>query len=430
LPPSATGAGRRRRPAVLAESGESCYTCSGAGAGGRRIVGGRPAETVTSPRARVEKTAMSRRPASDAAPHRRRWHPAEESDELVFAVCRRFLEEAPKSKKGVATAIALWVRKEFRIEDFSRERVYALVWEAARRNMLLFNPPCHEQLAHEIATRFGIAEYRARPERIQVVNVRGVEANRAVCDAGADLILRLLRRLKQRGRKEVHLGLGSGASAMMVARRLAAVLRTDRNCPNLVLHALSTGGFSFDNPTRDAPITYFGLFEDALVDVDYVGLFCPTVVKCENYRDLQETPGVRESFEKRHKIDIVVTSFATADDRHGLLQRFFESVGGRRELRQLVELGWVGEIQFRPFSADGPILTREGNRAVTLFEIAELVELARTPDKFIVLLSAPCIACKKPRVPALRHLLTNPALKVWTHLVADVKTAVALLQEP
>jgi len=359
---------------------------------------------------------------------RRRWQPGREPDDVVFAVCQRFLARAGESKKGVASAIAEQIRTEFDRPDLKREHIYALIWEGVHRGMVFFRPPCEQSLAERIAKIYGIPQYSQDHDRIHVVNVRGPEAFSSVCEVGADLVLRLIKKLKTHGRTRVHLGLGSGASAMNVAKRLAKLLRTDPDCPDLAIHALSTGGFSVENPNRDSPMTYFGLFEDVLPNVEFVGLFCPTVVAQGSYEDLLQTVGVRESFQRRHEIDIVVTSLATRWDKHGLLKRFFKTVGATEELKRLEDQGWIGEIQFRPFSRTGPIVTGSGVRAVTLFEINELVALARKPNKYIVLLSAPCLICRETRAKAVRHLLGVPELRAWTHLVTDVQTAMDLIK--
>ncbi len=359
---------------------------------------------------------------------RRTWHPGSEPDELVFAVCQRFLQNAAKSKKGVASAIAEWVKREYGRAYLNREKIYTLVWEGVRRGMVFFRPPCEQYLAQRIADLYGIAQYNHDHERIQVVNVRGKEAFASVCQVGADLVLKLVKRLKRHGRDPVHIGLGAGASSMNVAKRLTQLLRTEPECPALVIHALSAGGFSLNNPNQDSPMTYFGLFEDVLPKVSFVGLFCPTVATEEGYAQLQQTVGVKEPFERRHEIDIVVTSLAARWDEHGSLQRFLKTVGADKELKLLEEAQWVGEIQYRPFSRTGPIVTKRGVRAVTLFEIAELVELASEPNKYILLLSAPCRNCEQTRAKAVQYLLGVPALRAWTHLVTDVRTALDLIQ--
>lgn len=42
-----------------------------------------------------------------------RFHPSQASDELVFAVCQRFLAQTGKSRKGVASAVVQWLRETY-----------------------------------------------------------------------------------------------------------------------------------------------------------------------------------------------------------------------------------------------------------------------------------------------------------------------------
>src|SRR4051812_20370667 len=81
-----------------------------------------------------------------------------------------------------------------------------------------------------------------------------------------------------------------------------------------------------------------------------------------------------------------------------------------------------GDVQFRMYSDTAPITPPRGIRAVTLFELSELVEMAGSRNKFVVLLSGPCGAtdCGRTRTDALRPLLTQPKLRVWSHLVCDI----------
>jgi hypothetical protein len=62
-------------------------------------------------------------------------------------------------------------------------------------------------------------------------------------------------------------------------------------------------------------------------------------------------------------------------------------------------------------------------RAVTLFEPAALVERVKQPDKYVILLAGPCHECGRTKTPALIPLLRQPGLRLWTHLVTDLKTA-------
>jgi len=372
----------------------------------------------------------------------RRWHPSQEDDQWVFAVCDRFLTQLGRQygtptgdghekRRGAAAAVAKWLKEEGR-EDLTRERIYPLFWEAARRNFLLLKPPREEYLAQQIVRRYQLGEYEEFKDRLQVINVRGEESPKHVCHVGADLVLTLVDRLARKGKKRVHIGLGAGYSTMWVAQRLAQRVYSDLKCPDLVLHALTSGGFLVDQPYK-APITYFSYFNGALPKVDYVSLFSETVVSDDEYERVRRNPGVQKSFALAQEIDIVFTSFASATDEDGMLGQFLdimirEGALPAEALDKLKQAGWIGDVQFRPYSEEGAITRECPVRVVTLFELADLVRLANTPDKYVVLVAGPCGQCGRLKDDALRPLLKNTSLRMWTHLVTDVDTASALLR--
>jgi len=419
----------------------------------------------------------------------RRWHPSEESDAVVFAACERFLKEvgrpfeqqvqmqnalaqtaigdsegqradspepAPEDratrleKKGPATLAAEWLQRGWGKSDVKREQIYPLLWEAIRRGYLMLVPPREQTLARNIAYKYGISRYDRDQEAVQVIGTRGEPAHEHVANAGAELLLSLIKKTAKakadrRLQPTVHLGLGSGSSAMRVAKRLAQLIRGDPECPDLVLHAISAVGFSIEDPTR-APTTYFRFFDDGIRHVRCVGLFCPTVVHSQDYESLKDMPGVNTSFRAAKEIDVIVTSLASARDPHGLLQEFLGTViedseeegekgreaakAAREHLGRLRRAGWVGELQFRPFSRNGPILLKSGIRAVTLFELDDLRRIVEQENKYLVLLSGPCRRCQRTRTDALWYLLTQPRLRCWSHLVVDLQTAGELLNLP
>ncbi len=380
----------------------------------------------------------------------RRWHPGQESDELVFSVCDRFLRqlgsqfesdgtEGDKERKGAAAAVAEWLKESCGRDDLTRERIYPLFWEAVRRHFLFLQAPREKRLAERLVQRYHLTATED-DSVIQVVNANAQDAARHVTSATADLVLDLVDRVIERRRAEakpgdapaaVHIGMGAGFATMMVAKRLAERVRSDLDCPPLVLHALSAGGFLVNEPQK-APITYFSYFEDTFPKVEYVALFTETVVSLkEDYERVTRGPGVRRSFERRSEIDIIVTSLAAANHEHGLLVKFLthlieEDVLKADVLQQMYAAGWKGDVQFRPYTETGPLIEECPVRAVTLFELDELVQLARTPGKYVVLLAGPCGECGCPKVEALRPLVANPDLRLWTHLVTDVQTAQAL----
>ena len=118
-------------------------------------------------------------------------------------------------------------------------------------------------------------------------------------------------------------------------------------------------------------------------------------------------------------------ALASRKDSHGDLNTFLrDEKQGQQLLRRHK---WVGDVAYRPYSAKGPILQSTPTRAVTLFELSELVALSRQQDKHVVLASGPCRRCGRTREDALLPLLKNRQLKLWTHLVMDLGTAENLI---
>lgn len=93
----------------------------------------------------------------------------------------------------------------------------------------------------------------------------------------------------------------------------------------------------------------------------------------------------------------------------------------------LLERGWVGDVQYVPYSKGGPIVLGEGFRSVVLFELPDLVRMAESGKKYVVLVGGPCSTCGEMRTKALLPLIEQPRLHVWTHLVTDIRTAAELL---
>jgi hypothetical protein len=98
-------------------------------------------------------------------------------------------------------------------------------------------------------------------------------------------------------------------------------------------------------------------------------------------------------------------------------------------VERLRRRGWLGNVQYRPFTADGPVREEPDDlRAVTVFELEDLVERAEKRSKEVILMSRQCARCPRPRVGALRALLKCDKLRVFTRLILDRATAVELLK--
>lgn len=385
-----------------------------------------------------------------------RWHPGREDDELIFSVCDRFFSQmdaayqspSPDStvlegdnaeKKGAATAVANWLKLERHRPDLTREKIYPLLWEALKRGFLKLQTPFEQGLEENLREHFDLPK---ESYNISVVNV-GINVGEHVTTQAAELIVSLIDKVykdkKSRWKKgeplpEVHLGMGAGYAAMKVAKRLAQRVNAGIECPTLVLHAISSGGFLVDEPYK-APTSFFSYFDKAALTVKYVALFSATVVNSTEYDEILTNPGIQIPFSQRDEIDIVMTSLADAHDDHGLLYRYLKYLVEKGALEaasldKMLDAGWVGDVQFRPYSEKGPLAPDDCPvRAVTLFELEQLVELTKTPGKHVVLVAGPCGECGTTKKSALKPLLANPALRLWTDMVIDAKSARELLDD-
>lgn len=339
-------------------------------------------------------------------------------DELLIRVCEMFLD-------GKSTShIAAWLNQELPPErhesPVTRVQIYALINDARQRKLFTLNSPLDITLNRRLAEVYRIKD----GSRVVVVDARGQSALEHVAAKAAGLTLRLIKELGG-VKSRVHIALGAGSTTLTIAQHLAAPLHGEQRLPDLVLHALSTGS-RVDQP-RTAPVAFFGLFDTTGIAMDYVGLFAPPVVRSRDYGRVKEQPGVSSSFAVANAIDIVLTSLGSASDEHAAFNRFLAEYP--EDVNVLRQHGWVGDVQCRPYSGHGPILRETSVRTVTLFELQDLVRLAHTRNKYVLVVSGPCGQCGRPRSDALRPLLTAPDLAVWSHLVLDRETAQALLPD-
>jgi hypothetical protein len=354
-------------------------------------------------------------------------------------VCDRFLNGQK------AAQIARWIQRECGRPNFRRTQIYPLLGEGIRRQFFQLFPPREITLAERLRQRFPKNFHPENPEVITVVNARGPDLHRHLTTAAAAVVVRLVETVASRKAAlapqtppEVHLGLGGGLTTAIVARTLARQLAAWRELPKLVIHTIAAGGFLPSEPQK-SPVSYLSCFEGLPCKVEYVALFAETVVSTEDFDRLRNSLSVRQVMAQAEKLDIIVTSLASAQDPHGLLRRYLEwllDIGGitREQMEKMEKAGWVGDVQFRPYSKEGPLPDVCGVRAVTLVELDDLVRWASNTSadspKYIVLVAGPCAECGRLKTEALLPLLENPRLRVFTHLVTDIGTAESLLGNP
>lgn len=368
-------------------------------------------------------------------------------DDLVYAVCERFLRvpgqqgsflqhtgeggdrKSEPEQEWNADSLAKWLRtQEF---ETTREGIFPIVRQAIRRGFVHLHAPRSYRAKEMLQERFP-----DMPADTTILDIKPDLAGENLATRTADKLLRLIRELgpikerKYRKKEDalsprVHIGFGAGGMTWRVAEQLALRMETEADLPAMTFHALSSG-FSNTQPLS-APVAFFPAFSKLNQPIEFVGLFSPPFVNTAAYDTIRDLPAIKESFREAKKIDIVVTSLAQADDEHGLLNSFLiANTGGKP--RPLEKAGHIGDVHWHPFSKDGPLTDIDtGIRAVTLFDLPNLVKLAKTPDRHVLLVAGPCSVCGKTKARALRPLLTQRSLRVCNHLVTDVATAGELL---
>jgi hypothetical protein len=342
------------------------------------------------------------------------------SDEIVYVVCEKFLEQGWNISK-----IWRWLKSQKGYTG-SRESVYPLLRLGQRRGFVILLPPRAKRAAERIADR-----YQQAADSIRVVDVRGPVALERVAVAAADQAVDLIKALGRKKKRDgandvrVHVGLGAGWTTRVVARRLADRLRLDESVPALTLHALSSG-FAVTEP-RVAPGAFFNFFDGEHLDIEFVGLFAPAAVPSTEYEQTKSLLGVKRSFQLADEIDIVITSLASASDPDSGLGQFMDLA--EEEKGALLAAGWVGDLHYRPYSRTGPIQLDPGMWAVVLFELPKLLQRVRDNKMQVILVAGPCGRCGRSRSDALRPLLEAADLKVWSWIMMDLDTAEELVGE-
>lgn len=340
---------------------------------------------------------------------------------LMYGVVDRFF-----TGEWSTNALADWLTTQG--YNTSREEIYPIIRKAIKHGFVKLCPARADGMLSQLAKAFP-----QMPADTRIVDVEGSLVGSNLAIETADLVLGLIIQVyekkmqkKRRGAasSRVHVGFGGGDTARHVAEKLALRLKMEPELPPLTFHALSSG-FDARQPLT-APVAFFSYFSGLNHSIDFVGLFCAPVVAWEGYDEIKKLPVVRDSFKEAENIDIVVTSLAQADDEHGLLNMFLTMHKGRQA--GLERAGHIGDVQWQPYSREEPLTVNTGIRAVTLFDLPDLVKLVDTEGKHVVLVAGPCSGCGRTKAPALHPLLTKPLLRMCNHLVTEVTTVREMLR--
>jgi DNA-binding transcriptional regulator LsrR (DeoR family) len=346
----------------------------------------------------------------------------EEDPALIFRTTELFLQRNPRLQS--VESVVAQINREFNLQTpLTRENVYPLLNKARQLQYLKLEAPLEEKLARDIEVRFNLA-----PRKVVVVDCPIKEANEHVSAVAARQAMVLARQVRLATGKPVGFGIGPGRASLDFSRYFSEEIRADTSVPELNLVAISAGAPA--NAPQYSSISFFNLFPPNRVK-ETVGLFAETLVPHEDYEDIKRRPGVMEAFAAKDRIDIVVTSMGDIKDEHDLF-RIFLTQCPQQKLTWLNKKGCVGNVQYRPYSARGPIVEDSGEllRAVTLFELSELETFSMKKNKHVVLIGRRCGVCELTRARALRPILENESLRVFSVLVIDSATAQELLNPP
>ncbi|HEX6813620.1 MAG TPA: hypothetical protein VF384_18520 [Planctomycetota bacterium] len=320
---------------------------------------------------------------------------------LVFQVARMIFEE------GLG---ATEVSNRLRDDGYavSREGVYPLIGVALRAGIVELVPPPAPALEEAIRSRFSL-----KKGRVHVVQTSGPSAGDDVASATARRAAELIKELK-RHRECPGIGLGPGAATRDFCRHLARRLSAQPALCPVKLFAI-TAGCPATRPELSST-AFFNLFPPE-ASQDRMGLFAPATVEVDRHQQALKQMGARETYDTRHEIDIVVTAMGSFEDPHDLLRQFLPP--------EDVNPDWLGNVQYRPYSATGPVKEKRGQRAVTLFELDDFTKLASSRDKHVLLMVRSCSAtgCKVSKGRACLPLLAQPSLHVWSEVFLDFATA-------
>ncbi len=304
--------------------------------------------------------------------------------------------------------------------EMGRERPYRLIAEAAENGRLAYAAPPETVLAHDLNTEY---------DWLKGVRVAHTATFDDVAAHTAQVVLQLLqeRARPSSASDEVHVGFAGGHAMRRVAQFLARDLwqPTQPVPKTIVLHAL-VAAFDGDDPTTD-PNAFFTYFvNDWPINMKYVGLHAPLFVEVGDFDKLKKLDGIRQAFERRDELDILVSSAGSwrSPCDHSMLRKFMKE--SDKTIEVLEEHRCLGDLMWRPLNAEGPITAATERRAMTIIELTDLPGLIDAGKK-VVLMLGPCRACREPRDELLRTILGfDPHL--ITHLVTDTRSAAAVLK--
>ena len=317
-------------------------------------------------------------------------------------------------KKGLTLAEAEKELEHYEKETdvrIYRKKIYAALHEAFNKHIIVVRPKREEILENELRSAFDV-------DNITVVDSRlGGDAVPYQAALRALEFFQAMTSPKSRfdTNQKIGIGLGPGTVTAECAVFLGGAIRREDIPIDLELFPLTAGA----PPMRpeEAPVSFFNQFPKNKVKTSY-GLFAPNLIPAKEFKTMVKRPGVREAYDAKSNIDLIITSMGAVKEPDILTSLLKEQM----DIEELRNEGWVGNVQYRPFSETGPIKEKPNQwRAVTLFELDELVEMADRKRKHIILMA------RGKDSEALLPLLANKKLRVFSEIILDKRSATNVL---
>src|SRR5262249_35860631 len=217
-------------------------------------------------------------------------------EEVLSSVCRLFCQGVPPSHMPEQI-------KQLHGVEIGREGGWKLLALAAREGRFHYQAPGETELT--------VAPQERYPRALQRVRVVHSAVIEDVAQHAAALLLEMVCEPPAGGDpgEERHLGLAGGNAVHLLSRTFSRLISSPvPGLPrSLVFHAL-VGGI-LEAPLK-SPITciHFCASNPALQPTGFVGLCAPEVVRATDYDHLRNCAGIKEAFDRRGELQIIVTA--------------------------------------------------------------------------------------------------------------------------
>ncbi len=330
----------------------------------------------------------------------------------------RILELIFRTEQGTGH-IAKQVADEFGCTMAPQDPI-RLLRHAEKLGLIQLRPPIEPELARKLRAKFSIADRYEITVVHDVTGDRQASGDRIALNA-AETVLKLLKETGNQHGRPMGLGLGPGRATIEFSQHFSRLLRQETGIPKLRLFAITAGAVS----PELHPISFFNLFPKDRVE-QTVALYGEIVLSVKEYRNkMMSVTGLKEAYARRDEVDVIVTAMGSRNDKHDQFWKFMTDSGG---MNQLDKKDWVGNVQYRPYSNTGPVPEESTDaRAVTLFDLDYFRDMVGQKNKYVVLMVRRCAFCDNLRAEAVRPLLQQPDLRIWSHLIIDAAIAEAVL---